>query len=166
MSSYEEFFLNSKSSVVQLECLEIYHPNFSKRYYVVRNHTLGVTVKHEDGTTRSYEYYPLAIEQDGDFDDLDQGYKITLGDLGEIVPNEIDNVRVANGFATKPTLIYRAYRSDDLNNVLLGPTVLQIKNFAMVDEGATFNAIAPYLNINSTGELYTIDRFDALRGTM
>lgn len=166
MSALTDFFLNSKSRVAQLECLEISHPNFSKTYYVVRNATLGVTVKHEDGVYHAYEYYPLQIVQNGDADDLDQGFSISLGDLGEIIPDEVDSVRSANGFGTKPTCKYRAYRSDDLDHVLMGPTFLEIKTFSFTREGCTFAATAPKLNVNTTGELYDLTRFDPLRGTI
>lgn len=166
MSEYSEFFLRSNSRVVQLECLEIYHPNFSKRYYVVRNAVLGVTVRHEDGVLRTYQYYPCKIEQNSSSDDLDAGYKITWGDLGEIVPNEMDRVRVANGFLTKPTVWYRSYRSDNLDTIMYGPILLEAGQFTFALEGSTFEADAPQLNVNSTGEVYDLVRFDALRGTL
>jgi hypothetical protein len=166
MSEYSEFFLNSKSKVVQLELLEIYHPNFSKRYYIVRNAVLGVTVKHEDGTTHAYQYYPCKLEQNSTEDDLDAGYKITWGELGEIVPTEMDRVRAANGFLTKPTIIYRSYRSDNLNTVMFGPILLEAVAFTFTLEGSAFEANAPQMNQNSVGEIYDLVRFDALRGTL
>lgn len=163
---YIDFFLNSKSSIVQLECLEISHPSFSKTYRVVRNATLGIQVKHENGEVFDYKYYPLSIASKGDTDDLDQGYQISLGDLGEDIPKEVDKVEEANSFLIKPRVMYRAYRSDDLNHVLIGPTVLEIKAFSFNNEGASFTALAPQLNISSTGEIYDLSRFDALRGTL
>lgn len=166
MSAYTDFFLNSKSRIVQLECVEISHPNFTRTYYVVRNATLGVTVKHENGSVHDYEYYPLDIVAGSDSDDLDQDYTISVGDLGDMLPNEVDAVRVAGGLGIKPTVIYRAYRSDDLTHVLMGPTVLQIKTFSFTREGATFDAIAPQLNLSMTGEIYDLNRFDPLRGTI
>jgi len=166
MSAYTDFFLNSKSRIVQLECIEISHPNFSKVYYVVRNATLGVTVTHEDSSVHTYEYYPLDIVAGSDSDDLDQEYKISVGDLGDMLPNEVDAVRVAGGLGVKPTVIYRAYRSDDLTHVLMGPTVLQIKTLSFTRDGATFEASAPLLNMSQTGEIYDLNRFDPLRGTI
>lgn len=166
MSEYSEFFLRSSSRIVQLDLLEVYHPNFSKRYYIVRNAPLGVTVKHEDGNTRTYEYYPCKLEQNSSADDLDAGYKISLGDLGELLPDEIDRVRAANGFLTKPKVTYRSYRSDNLNQVMYGPILLEAGAFTFNLDGSTFEANAPQLNVNSTGEVYDLVRFDALRGTL
>jgi hypothetical protein len=166
MSAYTEFFLKSKSSVVQLELLEISHPNFSKIYYLVRNATNGVTVTLEDTSVHTFDYCPMKTSLSNDLDDLDQIIKIQLGDLGEIVPNELDLVEAANGFGIKPTLKYRTFRSDDLLNVLYGPIVLEIKQFTFNKQGALFEAKAPSLNINKTGEIYAIDRFPMLRGLL
>lgn len=164
MSSYAEFFLKSKSSVVQLETLEISHPDFTKVYRIVRNAVEGVTLTLENGTSAMFDYYPLQIENAGVRDDLDQSIKINLGDLGEVLPKELDEVSSNNGFGIKPIVIYRTYRSDDLTRPLFGPVTLEVSTFAFNREGSTFEAKAPSLNINKTGETYSLDRFPMLRG--
>lgn len=164
MTTYAEFFLKSKSSVVQLETLEISHPNFTKVYRVVRNAVEGVTVTLENSTVATFDYYPLQVENAGVRDDLDQAIKIILGDLGEVLPKELDEVSSNNGFGIKPTVIYRTYRSDDLSRPLFGPVALEVSSFAFNREGSTFEAKAPSLNINKTGEVYKLDRFPMLRG--
>lgn len=164
MSAYTEFFLSSKSSVVQLELLEISHPNFTKTYRIVRNAVDGVTVLLETFATEFFEYYPLQISGLGDRADLDFGIKIDLGDLGEVLPNELDEVSSNSGFGTKPIVKYRTYRSDDLSLPMFGPITLEVKSFSFNREGSTFEAKAPFLNVNKTGELYKIDRFPMLRG--
>lgn len=164
MSAYSEFFLNSRSSIVQLELIEISHPNFTKVYRVVRNAVQGITVTLETGATAAFDYYPLRVENNGAKDDLDQSFTITLGDLGEVLPKELDSVASANGFNVKPVVRYRTYRSDDLSRPLFGPIVLEVESFAFTREGSTFTAKAPSLNINKTGELYKLERFPMLRG--
>lgn len=166
MSKYTEYFLNSSSSVVQLELLEIAHPNFSKTYRLVRNNTKGVRVKLEDGIFYDFEYAPLRISLSNEKDDLDQIVKIDLGDLGEIVQTELDLIEAANSYSIKPSLKYRTFRSDDLETVLYGPLILEIKSFSFTREGSTFEAKAPSLNINKTGEVYSLDRFPMLRGLL
>lgn len=101
MSNYAEFFLNSAGNVVQLECLEISHPAFTKTYRVVRNATNGITVKYEDGVLYAHAYYPLAIQSIGSRGDHDQGLSVNLGDLGEVLPKELDAVSLANSFDAK-----------------------------------------------------------------
>ncbi len=272
MSNYTEFFLASKSSVVQLELLEISHSKFTKTYRIVRNAVNGVTVDlqdyginlfnpndpdftpdfyvHPNGNlaanptysatgyiplvagktyTRSYAsfycyydenlnpvgndptvgtltftvpagakfgrfsiadaalatfqinegdtletyrafgiadftYYPLRIVGVGARDNLDFGLKIDLGDLGEVLPTELDAVSSESGYEEKPVVKYRTYRSDDLTAPLFGPLVLEVRSFSFNREGSTFEAKAPALNVNKTGELYKIDRFPMLRG--
>jgi hypothetical protein len=164
MSEYTEFFLNSKSSVVQLDLLEITHSSFSQDYNIVRNSTSPIEVVLEDSQTKTFIYYPLKITPLGDKNDLDQSIRVDLGDLGEIIPEEVDRVLNDNNFTEKPIVKYRTYRSDDLSQPLLGPWVLQIDHFTFNREGCSFEAKAPSLNINRTGELYRIDRFPMLRG--
>lgn len=164
MTTYAEFFLKSKSSVVQLETLEISHPNFTKVYRIVRNAVQGVTVTLENASSATFDYYPLAIENAGVRDDLDQAITINLGDLGEVLPKELDEISSNNGFGTKPTVVYRTYRSDDLTRPLFGPVLLEVTSFAFNREGSTFEAKAPSLNVNKTGERYKLDRFPMLRG--
>lgn len=164
MSTYAEFFLNSKSSVVQLELIEITHRLFTKTYRVVRNAVRGVTVRLETGVAVNFDYYPLKIENNGSRDDLDQSFTFTLGDLGEILPKELDSVAQGDGFGEKPVVLYRTYRSDDLTRPLFGPVVLEVESFAFNREGCTFTAKAPSLNINKTGEIYRLERFPMLRG--
>lgn len=164
MSEYSEFFLSSKSSVVQLDTLEISHPNFTQVYRVVRNAVAGVTVTLETGASAAFTYYPLRITGVGLRENLDFGIKVDLGDLGEVLPAELDAVAAADGYETKPTVIYRTYRSDDLSAPLFGPINLEVKAFNFNREGSTFEARAPSLNVNKTGELYSLDRFPMLRG--
>lgn len=162
--SYAQFFLNSKSSVVQLELMEISHPNFTKVYRIVRNAVKGITVTLETGAIVTFDYYPMRIENNGTKDDLDQSFTITLGDLGEVLPKELDSVAAAQAFDAKPVVTYRTYRSDDPTRPLFGPVLLEVESFAFNREGSTFTAKAPSLNINKTGELYKLERFPMLRG--
>lgn len=158
------FFFNSPASVIQLELLEISHPNFSQTYRIVRNAVAGVTVTHEDASVKNYVYYPARIKANGAKDDLDSSIQIDLGDLGDTFPNEVDRIASANGFGTKPIVKYRTYRSDDLSQPLTGPLTLEVKQFSHNGDGLSFEASAPRANVNKTGETYSIDRFSMLRG--
>ncbi|MEI7704986.1 MAG: DUF1833 family protein [Deltaproteobacteria bacterium] len=166
MSRHSEFFLNARSSVVQLELLEISHPAFTRAYRIVRNAIAGVTVTLEDSTSATFDYYPLRISPMAAKDDLDAGFSIQLGDLGQVLPVELDAVAEADGFATKPIVKYRVYRSDDLTAPILGPLVLEVVTFSFTREVSSFEARAPRFNLNRTGELYRVERFPMLRSTL
>jgi hypothetical protein len=162
--AYAAFFLNSKSSVVKLETLEISHSSFTQSYFVVRNKTDGLVATLETEVEQEFEYYPLKITSLGNRDDLDQSISIQFGDLGEILSTELDAVSLDMNFSEKPIIKYRAYRSDDLSEPIIGPIVLEASSFSFVKEGSSFDAKAPGLNDNRTGELYKLSRFPMLRG--
>jgi hypothetical protein len=164
MSTYASFFLDSGADEFQYELLEISHPDFTQTYYIVRNAKNGLTVTHEDSTSHDYDYYPVAIKQAGTNDDLDQKLSITFGDLGQILPTELDAIFSADSLGIKPILKYRTYRSTDLSVPLFGPLRFELSNLSFTDEGVSFDATAPKLNQLATGELYTMKRFPMLKG--
>lgn len=160
-----DFYLTANRDVVELELFEISHPNFTQAYRRVRNARDGVTVLLEDGVTEAqFEWYPLEIVAVGEDASLDTGFRINFGDLGEILPREVDAVMSADGMATKPVVVYRTYRSDDLTAPLIGPLTLDVKDIAFNAEGAMIEAMAPYVNLTHTGETYNLTRFHTLEG--
>lgn len=160
MSDYTEFFLASRREVVQLELIEISHSSFSQIYRKVRNNSYGVTIP----AIGEFDYYPMRLTPIASRENLDFGLKVDLGDLGEILPTELDRVMTDATFSEKPSFRYWTYRSDDLTAPLFGPLLLEITTFSFTREGASFEAKAPSLNINGTGEIYTFERFPMLRG--
>jgi hypothetical protein len=165
MSDYTEFFLASRADVVQLELFELSHPNFTQAYRVTRNARDGVTVDlSADELAIDFAYYPAKVAQQGARDDLDFGIRVDLGDVGEVIPGELDAVAAAGGFLTKPALRYWAFRSDQLDAPIFGPVVLEVPRMALANTGTSFDAQAPQLNANKTGERQTIDRFPMQRG--
>lgn len=165
MSDYSEFFLSSPPETAQLDLLEITHPNFSQTYRLVRNHPEngGVTVMHEGAVGPfAYTYMPMRIKAIGSTTNLDQELEVTLGDLGLVIPTEIQAITDANGFRTKPLLKYRTYRSDDLTAPIYGPVTLRIDGVTLTKEGCAFRAKSASLNRVRTGETYDLLRFPML----
>lgn len=161
MSDLTEYFLNRPANVGKYECLTISHPSFSQDYNIVRNARLGIEAEGVE-----YEYYPLEISSLGARPNLDSGFKINMGDLGEIIPLELDLVATAATFDVKPVVIWRTYRTDNLTAPLQGPITLEVSDFAFKREGCSFDAKAPALNNNRTGEIYSVTRFPTLRGIL
>lgn len=83
--------------------------------------------------------------------DLDYGVSITLGDVGSILPDELDRVLASNDSRVRPVVEYRAWRSDRLWAPMDGPVRLQVDQISRAQEGSTFDAVAPYLNLTRTG---------------
>lgn len=163
MSDYSEYFLNGPIRVANLETLEISHPNFSQTYWVVRNSRLGLNAYLETGVLQAFVYYPIKVVRSDTDNSLDQVFRFSLGDLGEILPKELDRVNAANNRITRPIVKYRTYRSDDLSRPLLGPMRLEITDLPFSREGVAFEAKAPTLNLNQTGEYYDFSRFPGMR---
>ena len=165
MSTLSEFYLSSASSVVELDLLEISHPNFTMVHRIVRNYAInnGVQVTLEDSSSQFFWFYPIGLKLTGADTDLDQTMEINFGDVGEVLPQELDAVATANGFRTKPTVIYRSYRSDNLAAPMYGPVSFQVQTIGSAKAGSTLNVTAPKLNLSKTGEVYTLDRFPPLR---
>ena len=158
------YFLGAPRDVIILDCIEISHSSFTQIYRRVRNNTDGVTVRIETGDHILFPYYPMRITELSDQADLDTGLRIDFGDLGEILPKEVDAVTAADNMLEKPRIIYRGYRSDDLETPLIGPLILEARTFSFAREGASFEATAPYVNLNKTGETFNLTRFFTLRG--
>jgi hypothetical protein len=108
-----DFFFTAPPAVVQLQMVEIYHPDFSQTHRLCRNSGKDIYVLHESGVGPFvYSYVPMLIKNLGTTSSLDQQMEFTLGDVGEILPAELELIAEANGFQTKPTITYREYRSD------------------------------------------------------
>jgi hypothetical protein len=164
VSDYSEFFLSSASSVVQLETFELSHSSFTETYRFVRNAIGGVTVIDENSVSKVFEYYPAKITPLGSSGTLDQSINISLGDLGEIIPLELDAVSAAGTWGEKPKVIYRTYRSDNLAVPLFGPIELEVSKFSFNKKGSSFDASARSFNNLSTGIIFDYTNFPGLRG--
>lgn len=92
MPNLTQFFLSSSSAVVKLDLFEIFHPDFSKTYRIVRNAIAGVTVTLEDASVKTFDYYPIRLTPTGSNNDLDQTLELTFGDLGDLLPQELDRI--------------------------------------------------------------------------
>lgn len=163
MSETSELILASKPSVVRLDTLEISHPNFTQTYRLVNTVLPGQASI--EAMSETWSYCPMSVLPIASTDDMVQALTVTLGDVGEIIAAEIEAVWDANGLNTRPTLTYRAFRSDDLDAPIAGSErVLEIASVTTTREGASFEARAPELNQSRTGKLYTDDEFPMLRG--
>lgn len=166
MTAFQEFFLNRKSDVMRLELLEFSHHNFSKTYRVVRNAMNGVTVHlpAPDNRWEHFDFAPLRIQRDGFDGSMDSRLSITFGDLGDVIAQELQNIRMADSWRVTPSIRYWVYRSDNLNTAIYGPISYLFTSMPYTKEGFTAIAQAPNINANGTGEIYTLTRFPMLRG--
>lgn len=171
MSELSEFFFTAPQSAVRLQVLEISHPSFSQTYRVVRNMVGTIQVRHENNDVFTYTHFPMVVNEIGSDNSLDQEIEVTLGDLGRVLPQELDRVNNDNAADIKPVLVYREYvttnfhsASGQFRDPVRGPFTLEINTIAFNKQGATFVAKPPAFNKTRTGEYYTVERFPMLRG--
>lgn len=180
MSLYSDYYYAASPDVTDFDCIEIEHFRFSPtvhrlvanaQYHQLSttdslgNPKMGLIVTHEGGAGPfEYEYVPMKIEMLGTGNDLDQSIRVTLGDVGEIIPEQIDRVMRFNGMQLKPIVRYRAYRSDDFAVPLTtAPQKFEIKRISFNRTGCSFEAIAPYLNSTRTGVIYDPKKFPCMK---
>lgn len=167
MSVFTEFFLARNSNVARLELLEFSHPSFSKTYYVVRNMVQGVnvTLPAPDNRQQRFDFYPVSIRRPKYDGTMDSELTISFSDIqDDIIGKEIERVILQDGFEVAPKVRYWAFRSDALNQCIIGPTSFDITNLPYSRSGFSAVASAPKVNTNGTGQFYTLERFPMLRG--
>jgi hypothetical protein len=164
MPDYVAFFLDASPEVYRIETLEIAHPSFSQSYWVQSQVPAGVELGLEGGGSQFFQYVPTEITPRSEENDLEAGYRIALGDLGLILQGELDRIAADGAWNIRPTITYRQYRSDELDAPMTGPEVFEMQGVNFNAEGATFDASARTLNLNRTGERYTVTRFPMLAG--
>ena len=163
MPDFNRFFLNGSPDSVLLETLVISHANFTREYALVSNAIGGITATLEDGTEQVFEQYPF-IRSDSEIQgNLDFGFSVQLGDLGEIIPRELDAIRATEGRRIAPTVVYRSFSSADLSSPLDGPYTLKMIGPAVSKDGTVFVASALTANNSTTGKVYDFSRFPGLR---
>ncbi|CAB3680490.1 DUF1833 family protein [Achromobacter kerstersii] len=164
-SQYIDFYFGAPQSMAELETVEISQPSFSQVWRIQSHYREGFWARLESGELVFWQYVPMQLRPLGDRGNLDFGISVTLGDLGEILPDEINRARQAGTLRTiPPTVRYRAYRSDDLESPMVGPITLQAWKITRNRDGAQFDSTAPQANATKTGMLYRTDLFPMLLG--
>lgn len=160
-----DYFLRGDPDDIRLALVEVSHPSFRYTYRYVQNHASGVTVTHENGERRSYQYSPITIKKSKSDNDLDQSITIGVGDLGELLPADIDRLRNSQQYSqVRPVLNYREYLLSDLSKPVLSVLGLEVTDWQPNKDGSVFVCKARELNLTKTGTVYTLDKFPTLRG--
>lgn len=158
------YWLQGSRKQLRIQCVEITHPSFTKPYRFTRNAMDGVRVKDEQGVWRDYEYLPLSITAMSAASDLEQGFTIAIGDVGQIMSLEIDRLRNGQYPHVRPIVNYRAYLSDDLTMPIFSVLGLEVTDNQPNKRGAVFVCKARELNKTATGIVYTLNDYPGLKG--
>lgn len=156
---------NRVAGKTELETIEIYHPDFTRTFYLVRNLTTGFIAKTEDGVQRNFEYCPMRWERGNSENNLDYDLKITFQDLNILIAPEIYSIPIES--EVMPIAVIRSYiyqRDGTIGGIADGPYRLTIRDITFTPEGCAFSASAKPLNRSGSGEIYTFRRFETLKG--
>ena len=160
----ERYHLIGNAHDVLLECIEISHPAFSQTYRYVRNHAKGLDVTHEDGTVTHYDYAPIKLQRGQSNEKLSQTITLTIGDLGLIIPKEVDRLYDSPYELEYPLLVCRRYLLSNLQVPFERRKVLKITENNPQKFGAVLKAMQRALNISKSGRTFNLDKWAALRG--
>ena len=162
MAAFEDYqiLLNSRpENQTYYECIVLAHSLFSKTYYLV-NDTQDLTASLSTGASVLFEAANMAPFRPINSNDLDQQATFTIGDVNNILDDELERIPLDN---TENILCdYYVYHSENLtepvNYISFNvDSVPQKKGVFTVKTGV------PDLNIDSTGEIFSFDRFPMLR---
>lgn len=154
-----EFFLNSPSTVIELDLLQISHPFFTKTYRIVRNAVEGLMMPNGD----FYQYLPVEITTLTTGNNMDYAIKVTLGDLSEILPPEIKSLQASDSLDIEPKVDHFVYRHDDLSEPLATSLNLHLADFNFNSVNSFFTAKAPTINNTKTGRPYSVEDFPMMK---
>lgn len=157
-----EFLASAPQTIYMIEVISIAHSDLTQTYNLWREPSDGGVVD-EDDNVLSVRSTNFTVILAGTPDNLDQKFTVNIDttDPDNLLRKELD--RIPLDTTEKILLTYRAYLSDDLTEPQ-AVQVLQVESINYNRGTATLSAIAPKLNVNRTGELYTFGRFSMLRG--
>lgn len=171
INDIKDIHLDCAPSIVPLETLEVRHSLWVKPIRIVTNHADGIDAMLETGEIVNFEFAPLLINKGKTSDDLDQSLNITLGDLGEIVPPLIKQIRAVDS-DEYPEVIYRAYAFDTASMTFVKAKPIDINKGLYIEQmsrdhqATTFDAKTSDKNTVSTGRPYTTVSHPDLKGLL
>ena len=167
------YFLAGNPDDVLFQTIEISHPAFRNEHRFVANKADGLYVPFESEDENGnpvasqlfYEYAPLDIKLGESTESLDQYIEVTIGDLGDILPSEIEAIR-SDEFSSmqKPEVVYAEFLASNLNEPTLVIGNLEISQYTMKTGMAVFKCEVKKLNTRKTGVTYNLKDFPIMWG--
>jgi hypothetical protein len=158
MSRLEDFLLGAPMNVAAIDVVKISHPYFSQDYWMQNVDVAGATLTIE-GQSRDIPFAGFRVLPLARRSVLERGLDIEIGDLGGIVHAEQRALEANDGYRQKPVVDWYQYRSDDLNVPIMGPERYEANRVNREDRSTRIEARNLDLNVNASGERYTLDRF-------
>ena len=109
----------------------------------------------------------MKIEKKNVSNDLDQTMQISIADIDDAFLKAMLDVRSSQFATIRPQLKFRIYRDDNFLAPIVVLQTLEVMTFSKnSNKQVSFEAKAPELNSVRTGDVYSLERFPMLRGTL
>jgi hypothetical protein len=161
VTTFYEYMMTAPPVDVLLETLELSHPSWSQEYLLIRNDCLGRTLVTEEGP-KDFIFLPINLKRSADKGDLDKSVTVDLGDLGELIPREIERMEADDSLGVSPRLVYRGFSSVS-GDMVYGPLILEVKVGALGQSGARLEAGPKSVNTSRTGLSFTVETIPPIR---
>jgi len=159
-----DFVLSGPAAAAYVDTVELSHVSWSQSYRVVRNVSPSLDVVLEDLSPATFTYYPLNVNRVPAKEGLNLEFEVNFGDLGGVLPAELDRMRAAGTLYIRPTIKYRVFRSDSPSTgPIIGPWEFEVYTLTFSISGATLAARTRASSSARTGILYTARRFATIR---
>lgn len=146
-----------------LECVEISHPKWPEVLRYAVQTSMDLTLTHEDGNSFTYTPMHIVITKSADTHTLDQEIKITVGDVGAVIPGLID-LFIFDEEIELPILNYRGYLIGRYNKPVVVFKDLEIEGVTRDQKATTCEARSPSLNETGNGDRYSASTDPSLEG--
>lgn len=157
---YENYLRNNPAGERIVEVVEISHSAFSESSFICKEPG-GLNVTLENGQQVFADGINMSIKRANSRDDLDEKYDFDFSDVNGTLQDKTNEIPLST--TEKVKIIYRVYMSDNLDSVALGPVRMEAINIAFKSGFASARAQSPSLVESRTGNLYTYERFPALK---
>lgn len=157
---YENYLRNNPAGERIVEVVEISHSAFSESIFICKEPG-GLSVTLENGQNVFADGVNMRVKRANSKDDLDEKYDFDFSDVNGNLQNKTKEVPLNT--TEKVKIVYRAYMSDNLDAIALGPVIMEATNIAFKSGSASAKAQSPSLVESRTGTLYTYERFPALK---
>lgn len=159
-----ELLINRPRGIAALEIIELSHPMWPERIFILRNYVRGgeleITLETSEVVTASF--VPATIQWAKSKTNMDQVFNVAIQDLNELVQTLENAVPLEN---EDPIICrMRVYTSDNLSAPAEGPIELEVTTLDYDKSGCKFQASPITSNETGSGERYTVNRFPMLRG--
>lgn len=175
MTLQSEFILNNSSSAIKIETIQIWHSSFLNDDVNSTPHDFWLCANFENLVATSFPYLdipihwqslPMKISFSSDSEDLDQAIKIEIHELGQIFCEQLLRICADNKQANKPEIYYRAKRSDNLNENMIGPLYYKVSKVSCKSDGVIIEANSRLLNNSRTGSTYNVTDYPMLNSVI